>query len=999
MSEGNDYEAIYLEELVECLKGMQLPPLKDRSATARVSAKDRKTRVTAVILSSPSSQIAALLEGARQQREAVFLVLNPLWLERVDDDLYLKKGIWMSFDTSQVYLDQYNPPRRVTYFANFFTKISTFGRHDEGEHLSKGLNCPMSLVNEIEFNDKIWMKAVLARAMISFPKTLAFSYKSKRDYHVPQGSNLAVKKISDLNEGSIAIIEKNLRSFQKGMLKKNVKTLVVKRGGPTRANGVTLSYHDIDNLSSCLRTIVSMLKDTVDGDSVCVEEFLDTLPSHKVVPERLVPMQNSQSVVVQNGPDLITHLMDLMEDDKDSWDDNHLDSINQNPMAFTVRVTSTLSPSGVPLGGCETCFVQPKDKIPTHSIILPITLEQVLRQWGFNEERDIKRIQGVLRGEAERVHKVLINEVGQLEGKANGDGQVDLISVDFILALKGSLVMPFVIRVHDHDTLIIPQRLDECLGRRGHCARPWVNRMLSRSQNKVLQGRCVLIVGGGGFGKLEQWDLMDQLGLKLVLADPNPEHIVKHRVWKFLHVPSLTNHSQDGENADLIVEMLKKEGIADQVHGVTTTYDPCVVVASHVARLLGLHGNDPEAHELAKNKLALAKFLKKCPPFSRYHSAPSLFVAESVKITSAEDIKKALSGKDQVMSLPAVLKNSHGMCGMGVKLVNSVEEAVEEYEKMEVDLKRDLDSDWTGLSFGGETFLMEYLDGTEHDVDIVMFQGELVAAMVTDNGPTRLPYFNETCAAMPSRRSKNEVAALIAGAHVCARAANLHTGVYNVEMKYTSQGPRLIEINARLGGFYLINWAQRVFDVNLIRFPLFSLFSSFLSLLFLFSFLFSFYHSLLFSNSLSIRCVVQVACGIRPIIKSARAEAKKYCVGLQLYNSQHGKGLRPLVPKDESILTAEERVKQNRLRMLDQEGVIVWIPMAAGLKDEAMEWEGAYANIGCEANSHEEAAAKLLSVVRCLHLDQDAQLKTDYYINGLGIKVEAKLVIPVVPLS
>jgi carnosine synthase len=85
-----------------------------------------------------------------------------------------------------------------------------------------------------------------------------------------------------------------------------------------------------------------------------------------------------------------------------------------------------------------------------------------------------------------------------------------------------------------------------------------------------------------------------------------------------------------------------------------------------------------------------------------------------------------------------------------------------------------------------------------------MFQGELIAALVTDNGPTRLPYFNETCAAMPSQRHKDEVAALIAGAHACCRAANLHTGVYNVEMIYTSQGPRLIEINARLGGVFIL---------------------------------------------------------------------------------------------------------------------------------------------------------------------------------------------------
>jgi len=273
-------------------------------------------------------------------------------------------------------------------------------------------------------------------------------------------------------------------------------------------------------------------------------------------------------------------------------------------------------------------------------------------------------------------------------------------------------------------------------------------------------------------------------------------------------------------------------------------------------------------------------------------------------------------------------------------------------------LKEDLDSDWTGLSFGGEVFLMEYLDGTEHDVDIVMFQGELVAALVTDNGPTRLPYFNETCACMPSNRHPDEVRSLVSGAYQCARAASLYNGAYNVEMKYTSKGPRLIEINARLGGFYLTNWAQKVFDVNLVR------------------------------------CVTQVCFGIRPIVPAVFPPARTVCVGLQLYNSHHGKALRKYVPKNEQEISYEERMKQNRFRQLDKEGTLVWVSMAAKLQEQPAEWEGAYANIGCSGDTHEEAAAKLLTVCSLMGLDDDTALKTDYFVKGLGIDVKNKSVRP-----
>jgi carnosine synthase len=56
---------------------------------------------------------------------------------------------------------------------------------------------------------------------------------------------------------------------------------------------------------------------------------------------------------------------------------------------------------------------------------------------------------------------------------------------------------------------------------------------------------------------------------------------------------------------------------------------------------------------------------------------------------------------------------------------------------------------------------------------------------------------------------------LISAAEYCCRELGLHTGVYNVEMMMTSRGPRLIEVNGRMGGFYLRDWIRFVFGVDL----------------------------------------------------------------------------------------------------------------------------------------------------------------------------------------
>jgi len=99
------------------------------------------------------------------------------------------------------------------------------------------------------------------------------------------------------------------------------------------------------------------------------------------------------------------------------------------------------------------------------------------------------------------------------------------------------------------------------------------------------------------------------------------------------------------------------------------------------------------------------------------------------------------------------------------------------------------------------TLLLEqYLDGPEVDVDVVMSEGEWQYACVSDNGPTLEPYFNETWAVCPSLLPKVKQAALKDLAVKSVKALGFSLGVFHVECKFTSTGPQLIEVNARMGG-------------------------------------------------------------------------------------------------------------------------------------------------------------------------------------------------------
>lgn len=61
---------------------------------------------------------------------------------------------------------------------------------------------------------------------------------------------------------------------------------------------------------------------------------------------------------------------------------------------------------------------------------------------------------------------------------------------------------------------------------------------------------------------------------------------------------------------------------------------------------------------------------------------------------------------------------------------------------------------------------------------------------------------------MPSCLPNNKIEQLITAAYQCCTEIGLVSGVFNVEMKMTPTGPKLIEINARMGGYYLRDWIK-----------------------------------------------------------------------------------------------------------------------------------------------------------------------------------------------
>ncbi|KAK3084663.1 hypothetical protein FSP39_017138 [Pinctada imbricata] len=70
---------------------------------------------------------------------------------------------------------------------------------------------------------------------------------------------------------------------------------------------------------------------------------------------------------------------------------------------------------------------------------------------------------------------------------------------------------------------------------------------------------------------------------------------------------------------------------------------------------------------------------------------------------------------------------------------------------------------------------------------------------------------------MPSRLPLDKQGQLITAAYQCCVEIGLLSGVFNVELMMTKTGPKLLEINARMGGFYLRDWINRCYGIDLVK--------------------------------------------------------------------------------------------------------------------------------------------------------------------------------------
>lgn len=213
---------------------------------------------------------------------------------------------------------------------------------------------------------------------------------------------------------------------------------------------------------------------------------------------------------------------------------------------------------------------------------------------------------------------------------------------------------------------------------------------------------------------------------------------------------------------------------------ITSASDAPVRTVAYVNQRLGLRrGLSYEDALCATNKAFMRKRL-------RENNVP---IPEFYVVDNMEEYRAAVSH----FAESYIVKPADNAGSRGVKLVQRKEKE-----------NRD-DAYFYSKSFSrtGTLLVEEFLQGPEVSVESFTVDGKTSVIAITDKSTTRPPFFVEIGHCEPSRLSET-VKEQIRGITVSAvNAIHIKNGPSHTEVKITKDGPKIVEIAARLGGDFI----------------------------------------------------------------------------------------------------------------------------------------------------------------------------------------------------
>ncbi|RKU00811.1 hypothetical protein C7H84_24400 [Burkholderia sp. Nafp2/4-1b] len=237
-------------------------------------------------------------------------------------------------------------------------------------------------------------------------------------------------------------------------------------------------------------------------------------------------------------------------------------------------------------------------------------------------------------------------------------------------------------------------------------------------------------------------------------------------------------------DAQAVKQTLDEAGLQSTIAAVVAGNQFVTVTAAELAAMLGLRGVPPLAAERGVHK-DLARHAY------QQAGAPSLDYA---LVATLDDAQAAAAR----IGYPLVIKPTSAASSKGVTLLRDETALEPAYRQLQ-----QTDFGMFGLARRTEYLLEAFADGREFSVELALVEGTVRFAGVTEKWVTSPPAFVEIGHIFPARLPTQQREALVDAARAATQALGLDTGVFHIELRWTSTGPRIIETNPRPGGDHI----------------------------------------------------------------------------------------------------------------------------------------------------------------------------------------------------
>lgn len=260
-----------------------------------------------------------------------------------------------------------------------------------------------------------------------------------------------------------------------------------------------------------------------------------------------------------------------------------------------------------------------------------------------------------------------------------------------------------------------------------------------------------------------------ELGLNVIVVDMNPNAIGFKEDGVICEVISTID-------TEKVLECAKKY----KINGIMTlASDMPMRTVAVVSNAMGLVGPTEETALKATNKAAMRVALKK-------HGVPiPMFYCISTREEFLSAVRKIRSGGYKCIVKPADNSGSRGI------------NLLEDYSDKNVNAAFDYSKKY---SHSGEVMVEEFMEGPEVSVETLSIQGVCHVIQITDKLTSGVPFFVEMGHSQPSLLESN-VQEKIRQVTIAANSAiGIKNGPSHTEIKVTKEGPKVVELGARLGG-------------------------------------------------------------------------------------------------------------------------------------------------------------------------------------------------------